>query len=184
MRIKYFLILIGILLFFGNCNSFKRGLTRIGDEENAIQNAILDFINTSRLYKKNSVFSIGVYELINNEELLVVRIGVNNTKMLLTANTKVGSKGKIPSRFIEQGGKLFFWRDDDYPLTEKTLAVFRKYNLLQDSENERIIFPDSKIDDVQKAVHYYFCKNDLSRYKKVVTNKGVGYYLPPNLNCR
>ena len=184
MRIKYFLILIAILLFFENCGSFKRELIRIGDEENAIKNAILDFTNTSRLYKKSTVFSVSVFVLNNNEELLVVRIGKNNTKMLLTASTKAGSKGKIPSRYIEQEGKLFFWWDDNYPLTEKTLAVFREYNLLQDDENGRIIFPDSKIDDAQEAVHYYFCKNDLSRYKKVVTNKGVGYYVPPSLNCR
>lgn len=99
----------------------------------------------------------------------------------MTKEAVLGSKGRLPSRYIEKNGKLFFWWDDDYSLTENTLAVFNKYNLLQGDKNGTIKVPDSIIDDAEKAAHYYFCKEDLSKYKRVITNKGVGYYDAPNL---
>ena len=37
--------------------------------------------------------------------------------------------------------------------------------------------------DSDKGADYYFCKNNLSKYKRVVTNIGLGYYKPPKLKC-
>jgi hypothetical protein len=178
-----FLIIHLMLVLFVGCASFKTGLIQTGGADEMIQNAILDFSNATRLYKKDTVFSVSVLEIVDKDPI-VVRIGSNTMNLLLTEETKVGSKGgKLPSRFIEKDGKLFFWWDDDYPLTEEALAVYEKYDLLQDDEGGVITVPEFTINDAQKAAHYYFCKNDPSKYKRVITNIGVGYYDPPTLKC-
>jgi hypothetical protein len=115
--------------------------------------------------------------------MLAVRIGASHYRFLLTRDTKIGSKGKLPSRFIEKNGKLFYWWDDDYPLTEEVIAVLKKYNLFQDDNDGLITVPENPTNDAQKGAHYYFCRSDLTKYKKVVTNKGMGYYDPPKFEC-
>jgi hypothetical protein len=182
-KLIQFITIIVVLILSDGCVSVKKGLVQKGGIDNAIQNAILDFSNTAKLYKKNNVFSVSVLE-VANEDLMVVRIGKNSMKLLLTAKAKVGSlDSKLPTRFIEKEGKLFFWWDNEYPLTKEALDVYEKYNLLQDDEGGVITVPEFTVNDAQKAAHYYFCKDDLTKYKKVITNKGVGYYEPPKLNC-
>ncbi|MDR0231502.1 MAG: hypothetical protein LBI82_05220 [Dysgonamonadaceae bacterium] len=106
-----------------------------------------------------------------------------NDRFLYTAETIVGSKGKLPSRYIEKDGKLFYWWDNDYPLTEEMLAILWKYDLLFDDTKGLVGFPQFSIDEKLKGVHYYFCRNNLSKFKRVVTNIAPGYYKPPKLNC-
>ncbi len=198
MKLYFFVVFVPLVFLMG-CSSFKHGMTQSGNRNEAIQNAILDFSNTSSLYRKDSVFSISFYDIVGRmvldenhkwipgepyEGLVAVSIIVNNSRLLLTSDTKAGSKReKLPSRFVEKGGKLFFWWDDEHALTEETLAVYKKYNLLQKDEGGLVTIPDFAIDDARKGAHYYFCKEDLSRYKKVITNKGIGYYDPPKLKC-
>ena len=100
-------------------------------------------------------------------------------KFLITSNTKVGSKGYLPSRHIIKDGKLFYWFDDSYPLTQGMLDLLWKYNLLQDDDGGLIIFLDNPMNDSKKVSVYYFCKKDLSKYKKVSTNIGLCSYKPP-----
>ena len=173
-----------ILVSFIGCASFKTGLKQTGGTDEMIQNAILDFSSTTKLYKKGTVFSVSVHE-IGDKDPLVVRIGENGMNLLLTKEAKIGSKeSKLPTRFIEKEGKLFFWWDDSYPLTKEALAIYERYELLQDDEGGIITVPDFTTDDAQKAAHYYFCEKDIAQYKRVITNIGVGYYDPPNLNCK
>lgn len=177
-------------------------MNQTGGKIEIIQNAILDFSNTCRLYEKDSIFSVSyedsVYRMVldklNNrnykwirgeilEGLVAVSIVADYNSFLLTKEIKVGSKGKLPSRYIEKNGKLFYWWDNDYPLTKEALNVYHKYNLLQDDKGGEIKFPNFTIDDNQKAAHYYFCKENLIKYKKIITNEGIGYYNIPKLNC-
>lgn len=184
MEKRKFILLILITTIIEGCSTAKKAFVKSGDSlDDAIQTAILNFSTIRKLYKKDSVFSVGISELVNNKDLIVVGVRKNNRKLLLTKDAKVGSKGKLPSRYIEKDGKLFFWWDDNYPLTEDALAIFNKYNLLQDDKDGAIKIADFIIDDAQKAAHYYFCKNDIFSYKRVITNKGIGYYDPPSLKC-
>jgi hypothetical protein len=185
-----------------SCVTFKDNLAQTGGQEKQIQNAILDFSNTTRLFKKDSVFSVSfddtLYRMTLNKVsdgnstwikgkpykgIKTVNILGTYNKFLLTDSTKVGSKGYLPSRYVEKNGKLFYWWDDDYPITEETLAVLKKYNLLQDNDGGWRIIPDISVDDSKKGADYYFCQNDLTNYKKVITNKAIGYYDAPKLNC-
>lgn len=92
------------------------------------------------------------------KEIVAVSIAADYNKMLLTDNTKADNKtAKLPTRYIERDGKLFYWRDDDYPLTQEALNVFKRYNLLlEDDLDEVIEFCDFTTDDTQKGVDYFF----------------------------
>jgi len=182
MKNIYLVILsIPIFILLDSCVSYKANLIQIGDKNDAIMNAIIDFSNTSSLYKRSTVFLVNTTNL--NEDLFAISIGSNNIKILLTADTKIGSKGRVPSRYFEKEGKLFIWSDENYPLKKDALAVFLKFKLIQSNEGGLIIFPDHVLDDSQKGVDYYFCKNNLLNYKKVTTNIGIGWYDMPKLNC-
>ena len=207
MRVYYILTSIFFLTIIVGCASFKAELYQEGSKNEAIYNAILDFSNTKKLYKRDSIFYVTYTDSLYSmtmiksgdqifgeynewvpdklyKELVAVSIGADYNKMLLTSNVKVGKKGiKIPTRYIEKDGKLFYWWDDNYPLTQKALDVFEKYNLLQDDKDGTVLFLDFTTDDAQKGADYYFCRNDLSKYKRIITNVGMGYYKPPNLSC-
>ncbi len=82
---------------------------------------------------------------------------------------------KLPTRYNIINGKLFYLWDDNYPVTQEMITVLWKFNLLQMD----LIIPDFSTDDSQKGADYYFCKNNLSQYKRVVTSIGLGYYKLP-----
>jgi hypothetical protein len=185
-----------IILTLGSCASFKKELIQSGNSNEAIQNAILDF-SKSKLYKKDSVFVVWFSDTVSRmvlnkvddrnykwikgkiyDGLLGVDISADYNRLLLTAK-----KSHLPSRFIEKNGKLFYWWDVSHPVSEDALAIFKKYNLLQDDEGGKITIPDFGTNDAKNGAHYYFCKNDLTKYKKIITNKGIGYYDPPKIEC-
>ena len=101
----------------------------------------------------------------------------------LSGITGVGSKGFLPSRHIIKDGKLFYWWDNNYPMTEEMLAILWEFDLLFDNTDRLIPFPSFST-GAQKGAHYYFCRNNLSRFRRVITNIGLGYYRPPRLRCR
>ncbi len=174
---------MAVLLFWTGCAApFRKELARSGDSNAAFHNAILDFAATSRLYNEDTVFLVSI-EQSGSSSLRVSILG-EPPKLLVTAKVTVGSRTHMPSRYTEQEGKLFFWRDADYPLTAEALAVYQKYGLLQDDRGGLLTVPDLWIDDAKKGVHYYFCPDDLSRYRKVTTRIAMGWYTPPKLRCR
>ncbi len=59
------------------------------------------------------------------------------------------------------------------------ITILWKYNCLQTD----LTVPEFSNDDNQKGVDYYFRKNDVSKYKRIITNIGMGYYEPPRLKC-
>ena len=211
MKIKYFILSVTLVIMsFIACGSLKINLIQAGEniKDVVINNAILDFSNSCKLYRSDSVFSVSFEDSVFllaldreeshwyrdkvYEDIVLVSISAHRIsapceehcdKFLYTAKTTVGSKGKLPSRYIEKDNKLFYWWDDDYPLTEEMLLVLWKYKLLYDDTEGLIGLPQFTINDTQKGAHYYFCKNDLTRYKRVVTSIANGYYKPPRLKC-
>ncbi|RNC85964.1 MAG: hypothetical protein ED557_04135 [Balneola sp.] len=180
-------LMICLLVFGCTCTTtkpFEAELIRDGGKEEAIANAILDFSNTAKKYNDYEIFSINIKYLNNYDGLMLVLIRENYTYLLKTRESVPGNtKSRLPTRFIDKDDKLFFWWDDDYPLTAEALAVYEKYDILQDDENGMITLPDKdyevKFSDTE--VRYFFCKNDLTKYKKVVTDEG--FINRPKLNC-
>lgn len=203
MRTTLFTLLVAVMAMLLSCNPVKTALKHGLVANDPMHIAMMDFVKTSKLYKKDSVFHITTYNTVwrlalkqyqdrnykwvrdfKYDGITAVNIlGRSDIKFLLTAKTAIGSKGKLPSRFIELYGKLFYWYDDDYPLTEELLVVFKKYNLLKD-EGGMLISANNPTDDAKKGVHYYFCTKDFSNYKKVTTNIALGYYDAPDLSCK
>ena len=167
--------------------------------EDFINVAISDFVSKCSLFKKDSVFKVSVEDTLVElsfqseqsrwvldtvyQNVLVVNVFGLINKEWYFSDAVIGSKGKLPSRYAIVKGKLFFWEDDNYPLTEETLSVFKKYNILTEMM-ERGALPDNPINDAAKAADYYFCRNDVSNYKRVVTHVATGYYEPPKLKCK
>ncbi|MDR1517840.1 MAG: hypothetical protein LBS52_07095 [Dysgonamonadaceae bacterium] len=84
-------------------------------------------------------------------------------------------------------GKLFFWDDPNYGLTEEMIKVLMDYNiadLLENSEVNHILGQEWQgIDRRTKGADYYFCKENLNNYKRVITSAAAGWYEPPKLKC-
>lgn len=171
-------------------------------QEVVIKIAIQDFSTKCNLFKKDSVFSVFFHDSVfskptlipvNNGEykdgrthqwkkgnlidgIVSVEIGSNDGYQLYYSEQ---TKSKLPTRYIIKDGKLFYWWDKNNIVTEEIIAVLWRYNMLQTYS----IIPDFSIDDSQKGAHYYFCKNDLLKYNRVVTNIGLEHYKPPKLTC-
>jgi hypothetical protein len=204
MKAQKVIYLSALLLMFG-CSSLKKSMITTSEnlQETAIQNAILDFSTDCNLFKKASVFRVSFSDSVFNVAILE-RVDEKSYKDGTTHEWKRGSlydgivsveisvnvdyqyyyseetKAKLPSRYIIKNDKLFYWWDDNYPVTEEMIAVLWRYNLLQTD----LIIPEFTIDDSLKGADYYFCKSDLSEYKRVITNIGLGYYKPPKLKCK
>jgi hypothetical protein len=198
------IIYLSALAVIFSCSSLKKSITTTNEnlQETAIHNAILDFSTNCSLFKKDSVFTVNFSDSVFSKGIFV-QVDERTYKDGRTHEWKRGSlyngivavgiitsdyqyyyseetKAKLPSRYIIKNGKLFYWWDDNYSVTEEIITVLWKYNLLQTD----LIIPEFSIDDSQKGADYYFCKSDLSKYKRVITNIGLGYYEPPKLNCK
>lgn len=203
MKTKTIIVLSLFLLLFG-CSSAKKIVMPTDEnlQEEVINIAIQDFSTKCNLFKKDSVFSVFFDDSVFSKPTLIqvnkgeykdgrthqwkkgnlidgivsVEIGSNDDYQLYYSEE---TKSKLPTRYVIKDGKLFYWWDKNCTVTEEIIAVLWRYNILQTYS----IIPDFSSDDSQKGAHYYFCKNDLSKYKRVVTNIGLGYYKPPKLKC-
>ena len=214
MKIQNIILAMIISLLFGCSSTRKAMIpTGENIKEIAIHNAILDFSSNTRLFRKDSIFFVSFSDTLHTfalkrvdertrrwevdrvyEDIVTVRISVHRIcvecvectdRFLYTARTTIGSKGgTLPTRHIIKDNKLFYWWDDDYPLTKEMLAVLWKFDLLCDDTEGLIQMPEFTTDNRLKGAHYYFCRNDLSRFRRVITNIGLGFYRPPRLRCR
>lgn len=60
--------------------------------------------------------------------------------------------------------------------------ILKKYNMLKDDEGGWITFLDYTMNDKKKATTYYFCKNNLKEFKRIITN--ISDINLPKLNCK
>lgn len=200
---KKMLVFLLISYLFEGCYSPK-AIIKNGENitESAICNAISDFTDNCNLFKRDSIFYVSIrdtalYLVLQSNmndtrwvceqtypDILTIEISSDINKIPYLSDAIIGSKGKLPSRYLIIKGKLFYWDDDNYPLTEETLAIYKKYNALTDiiDVNNKVL-PDLIIDDAQEAAHYYFCKKNTSKYKRVITSVALGYYKPPRVKC-
>lgn len=204
MKIKTITISLSTFFLLLGCCSMMKSTTliRVNLQEEAIIIAIQDFSTKCNLFKKDSVFSVNFEDSVFYKATLIqvdkekykdgrthqwkrgdlldgiasVEIGGNGDYQFYYSEE---TKNKLPTRYVIKDGKLFYWWNKNCAVTEEIIAVLWRYNMLQTYS----IMPDFSIDENQKGAHYYFCKNDLSKYKRVVTNIGLGYYKPPQLKC-
>ena len=184
MKLFSYNMFIGLIILSFCCSAMKGG---DGDHlrNEAIIIAINDFLDNCSLQKTDSVFS--VYIDIDNEDILGLSIsGEYGNKIYPTSKDTIGAETRIfPSHYIERNNKLiYYWVDSINVLTEEIIRVLAKYNQIDSSfVSYEKAYPDYLLDESIKGADYYFCKNDLSIYKRVVTRIAMGWYDPPKLNC-
>ena len=179
-------ILIIFILLICSCSPWKQLLVSKGGTNEAVENAITDFMNTCYLRNDDSIFSIRIY--IDNKDILGVSIfGHDKDKLFPGSNDKIGSYSKgIPNKYMIVDGKLFYWKSDTLPhiITREMVDVLQKYNHIDSMNVDSFVaIPRLGISEKKKGADYYFCKNNLKNYKKVVTNKAMGWYKQPELEC-
>lgn len=193
-----------LLLFLSSCSSLKKSMITTGENlrDAAIYNAILDFSIRCNLFKQDSVFHVDFRDSVFNKSILVevdkstykdgtthiwqrgsLCDGIVNVGIIGSSDYQYyyseETRANLPSRYIIKDGKLFYWWDSNYPVTEDMINILWKYNLLQ----ECCIIPEFSINELEKGADYYFCKYNLSKYKRVITNIANGHYKPPKLKC-
>ena len=182
---KHISIAIFFAIIYYSCSISKTPIRRPEKNKDAIQLAIDDFTTKCKLYKEDSIFRIKVWNLgqyNQYKDFVVVSILGLRKKIILEPEDTIGSKGKSETRVYEKDAELFRWRDDNYPISQAVLKTFQRHNLIE-MDSSRIKYPEYPRDDSQEAAIYFFCKDNLAIYKRVVTAKGVGYFKPPALKC-
>ena len=195
---RLLIILLTLVLLTG-CSGWKQLLIGQGNEYDLINNAILDFSNTERLFKQDSTFHVTFIDTLYSmklervddrtlkwipdkkyENIIGVSILGSIGKIYYIDDIEIGSFGSLPSRYMEKNNKLYYWYDDDYPLTQDVVDVLNKFNVIEKIES--IAMVEFIIDDGKKGASYYFCRDNFSKYKKVVSTIAIGYDIP-KLHC-
>ncbi|MPM75349.1 hypothetical protein SDC9_122341 [bioreactor metagenome] len=92
----------------GSCavNKWQNTLIQKGDMNDAINNAITDFVHTSKWSKKDSIFTVTITDI--NEENINITIAVADDDVYPNSKNKVGTYDHIfPTRYTVKEGKLF-----------------------------------------------------------------------------
>jgi hypothetical protein len=166
------------------CSSWKHTLVVQGGQNEAIHNAVVDFLHTDKLSKKDSVFSIRIIA-INNHLLGMAIIG-RRERISPTEKNRIGTnESYFPTRYLDIDGKLFYWYDSTHTVNKELIDALSKYKFLDSAYVKGLIkYPNTPgYHDSKKATDYYICLCDLRKYVKVHTTIAMGYYEPPALDC-
>ncbi|HTE00049.1 MAG TPA: hypothetical protein VK668_12225 [Mucilaginibacter sp.] len=117
-------------------------------------------------------------------DIIAVNILPDSNRFFLDTTIATAQNKGVPSQCIEQNGKLFFWYDKQYPLTNNTIKLLDKYHRLWRGASINAEDHPFAINELAQSIQYYFCKSNLSVFKKVITNRAIGAYEPPNVTCK
>lgn len=188
---KNLLLAIVFTALFCSAASPPDGKQKVAAPDAVVE--IADFLKC-RVSKKHNVFSVNIYDRDEyetyeiSEDITTLSISPAETtrpQYYITLADTLGST-RLPTRHVVKNGKLFYWDDPDYGLTEETIRTFLEFNLaepLDISDLALLLGQEVWGDERTKAAHYYFCKNNLSSYKRVITSIAIGWYNPPKLRC-
>ncbi|MES2830067.1 MAG: hypothetical protein V4687_18055 [Bacteroidota bacterium] len=206
--LKFFIILQVVdfnLLFYALmlCSLSAVSQSKLPDIKSAaVEKAIQNFVKTSKYFKKEKVFFVSVEDSLtrveHQKELdsngrgyslpvemfdgIFVAISVETVRYPVS---KLGldKNPVLPSRTFKVGNKLFMWRDEDYALTEETMAVLKDYDLVFDDEGGVRNITEYSLFKSYDATFYYFCRTDLSKFKKKISWISSENLPFPKLKC-
>ena len=152
-----------------------------GDYNVAVENAIIDFLGC-KLSQDHNVFFVRFEDI--REDIISFTISSSDYKIYITPIDTIGST-RLPIKYIVKEKKLFYWYDSDYSLTKETINALSQFNVFDFVDHTDLVaLLGGYIDEKAKGAHYYFCKNDLANYKRIMTNRAMGLYNPPKLKCK
>lgn len=163
-------IFLCLLLFLGaascSINKWNKSLLRQGGSNAAITNAILDFVNTSKWSKKDSVFMVFISDQLS-DSVIMVKIKVADDDARPSLNTRIGSYDPFfPTSFIEMEEKLFYWNDPSQTVSKDLFEVLEKYNNIDYRYSDLPEIVGGVVNDNEAGTVYLFCKEDLTKYQK------------------
>lgn len=184
MKIIKFLV----FFFICSCGSNKNSqLFEKGGKNEAIQNAITDFAKTER-NRKNMTYNI--LEVSESDELYCFIIG-ESPKIYPIPNDTVGATSEyFPTRFKEIKKRLYIWEDTTVVITKEIIQKLHEYKVVDSTiykiKTGELSVEDSPLltsNDSQKDAFYYICKENISKYKKIKTNRVMPVEKYPKVDC-
>ena len=166
-----------------SCKASKNISLAKGDINDAVQNAIADFLSSKQSHvKKDSVFSIHVANI--SDDILDIGISGERDKIALFTKNEVDYDYRFfPTRIYERESKLFYWKDSTISVSKEIINKLYAMNRVDTTIYQKK-FPERTTDERQKVVHYYFCKKDLTKYQKKRTSIAMNRYEMPKINCK
>lgn len=162
-----------------SCLGLKTSLTSKGEINVAIESALTDFLrNEKKGRTAYKVFTVKAVELNNDIIGISIRPALN--KFYIVDNKPIYDTLLFPTKFYEHENKLFYWKDNDNGQDDNLLLKLRDYNHLDTVNIGEVI---GVIDHTLKSTHYYFCKNDLRKFKKRHSTYNISYQIP-RVRCR
>lgn len=147
--------------------------TKTNNGSNVIDVAISDFCrNNSRLLKNDNSFHV-LYKDLDKNLIRITIIG-NNNKFIVENKDSLND---LPNRFKESKEKLFYW--EDKKVNNKNDSIYKKFvkfDLIETNKDNLNDFTDDK----KKAAIYFFCKDNIYKYKKITSNT---FNNIPELKC-
>ncbi len=172
-----YIYIIFFIFFLSSCATWKNELRTASNSENIIYNSIIDFHNTSSLAKKSNSFALIIKDYNND----IIRVGIYEASQKFY-RTHEKLLTTLPTRYIEYDNKIFYWWDDSLSATDEIINKLKKYNLIYNVNS----FADIVvvIEDDKKGKVYYFCKNNIEKYKKIKAGRFVKKTIPLKLKCK
>ena len=174
--------LLTIFVCFENCATWKGVFTSSGNINDAVNNAVTDFLHTSKLSKRDTIFDVYIHE---KEDIFIVSVGGADNKIFPSERYRDGIYDEVfPTRYIIRNEKLFYWTDTTQTVTQDIISVLEKYNHIDTLWWATGGLPPAVINDGYEAIVYFFCKNDLRNYKKKRADNIRRHYRTPQLKCK
>lgn len=174
-------------------------MQRTSVRDTAVEIAVADYLEC-RFSRPFGAFIMLVDEEISeyaphkiSDEVTVIDISPATRRVHITPLVDTLGSVRLPTRHIIKDGKLFYWHDPDYGLTEEMVKVLHEFNI---ADSIDLLDPNVALDDYTdnyihhpaeekaKVAVYYFCREDPSNYKRVITNIATGWYKPPTIRCK
>jgi len=195
-KILFFLI---ITLLLNNCSTWKGSIVSSGSINEAVNNAITDFL-TTKLSKKGTIFGVLISDYVGvkynqenntviyipkNDYIFIISVGKSDNKIYPREENKIGTYDNVfPTMYTIRDEKLFYWSDSTQVISKEIISVLEKYNHIDFEWHKEYDLPPLIINDGGEGIVYYFCKNDLSNYKKKRADTLRRHYRTPKLKCK
>lgn len=159
-----------LLVIFGvascSINKWHKSLLHQGGANAAVANAVMDFVNTSKWCKRDSVFMVDFSDQ-QLENAIMVTIKVADEDAFPSSNTRIGSYDPFfPTSFIEMKGKLFYWNDSSQTVSKELFEILEKYNNIDYRYSDLPEIVGGVVNENEEGTIYLFYKEDLTKYKK------------------
>jgi hypothetical protein len=148
-------------------------------------NAINDYVETEKKHLKEYPF---FYIYANDTgKYYSVTIEREIKKVWLYTEDNISFSYKdFPTVVILKDGKFFMWKDSSIELSDSIIQTLYQNNIVDTANTGRYttIIPEHTIRDGDYDPIYFFCKQNVSIYRKVYPKDWTYKYKIPKLKCK